>query len=67
VTVGTLADIADRAEAVGVASPAVVVVGDVVRLSHARTGAGTMPAGVLDLGGDVALGVRPSLRVGAVA
>ncbi|MFB9733138.1 uroporphyrinogen-III C-methyltransferase [Ornithinimicrobium kibberense] len=67
VTVGTLADIADRAEAVGVASPAVVVVGDVVRLSHARTGAGTMPAGVLDLGGEVALGVRPSLRVGAVA
>jgi uroporphyrin-III C-methyltransferase/precorrin-2 dehydrogenase/sirohydrochlorin ferrochelatase len=35
VTLGTLADIADRAERVGVASPAVVVVGDVVRLAHA--------------------------------
>ena len=33
VTVGTLADIAGRARAVGVANPAVVVVGDVVRLS----------------------------------
>ena len=31
-TVGTLADIADRAEARGVESPAVVVVGDVVAL-----------------------------------
>ncbi|GGK58198.1 uroporphyrinogen-III C-methyltransferase [Ornithinimicrobium pekingense] len=35
VTLGTLADIADLAERVGVASPAVVVVGDVVRLAHA--------------------------------
>ncbi|WP_122261191.1 uroporphyrinogen-III C-methyltransferase [Ornithinimicrobium cerasi] len=34
VTLGTLADIAERAELVGVASPAVVVVGDVVRLAH---------------------------------
>ena len=34
VTLGTLADIADRAERVGVASPAVVVVGDVVTLAH---------------------------------
>jgi uroporphyrin-III C-methyltransferase/precorrin-2 dehydrogenase/sirohydrochlorin ferrochelatase len=32
-TIGDLRTIADRAEAVGVASPAVVVVGDVVRLS----------------------------------
>jgi uroporphyrin-III C-methyltransferase/precorrin-2 dehydrogenase/sirohydrochlorin ferrochelatase len=39
VTVGTLADIADRAEALGVASPAVVVVGDVVTLAHATVGA----------------------------
>lgn len=44
VTVGTLADIADRAEAVGVASPAVVVVGDVVRLAHAWTAAGLSEA-----------------------
>ncbi len=34
-TTGTLADVADRAEAVGVRSPAVVVVGDVVTLSPA--------------------------------
>jgi uroporphyrin-III C-methyltransferase/precorrin-2 dehydrogenase/sirohydrochlorin ferrochelatase len=33
-TTGTLADIADRAEAAGVANPAVVVVGDVVRLAR---------------------------------
>lgn len=33
VTIGTLADIADRAASVGVGNPAVVVVGDVVRLS----------------------------------
>ncbi len=33
VTVGTLADIADRADAVGAENPAVIVVGDVVRLS----------------------------------
>ena len=33
VTVGTLGDIAERAAAVGVENPAVVVVGDVVRLS----------------------------------
>lgn len=33
VTTGTLADIADRADAVGVRAPAVVVVGDVVTLS----------------------------------
>ncbi len=32
-TLGTLADIADRAEAAAVANPAVVVVGDVVRLA----------------------------------
>ncbi|GAA4875129.1 uroporphyrinogen-III C-methyltransferase [Serinicoccus chungangensis] len=34
VTLGTLADIAGRAEQVGVTSPAVVVVGDVVTLAH---------------------------------
>lgn len=34
VTLGTLSDIADRAEAVGVSSPAVIVVGDVVTLAH---------------------------------
>ncbi|MFX0539812.1 uroporphyrinogen-III C-methyltransferase [Ornithinimicrobium sp. Y1847] len=52
VTLGTLADIADRAEAVGVSSPAVVVVGDVVTLAHgwaaqaAETGGGAAtPAG----------------------
>lgn len=33
ITIGTLGSIADQAEAVGVASPAVVVVGDVVRIS----------------------------------
>ncbi len=33
VTIGTLGSIADQADAVGVANPAVVVVGDVVRLS----------------------------------
>lgn len=33
-TLGTLADIADRAEGVGVRSPAVVVIGDVVTLAH---------------------------------
>jgi len=33
ITIGTLGGIADQAEAVGVASPAVVVVGDVVRIS----------------------------------
>lgn len=33
VTIGTLSTIADQAEAVGVANPAVVVVGDVVRVS----------------------------------
>lgn len=37
VTLGTLADIADRAEQVGVTSPAVVVVGDVVTLAHGWT------------------------------
>ncbi|MEL7975635.1 uroporphyrinogen-III C-methyltransferase [Isoptericola sp. F-RaC21] len=37
-TVGTLADIADRARAVGVQAPAVTVVGDVVRRSPAWTG-----------------------------
>jgi uroporphyrin-III C-methyltransferase / precorrin-2 dehydrogenase / sirohydrochlorin ferrochelatase len=35
VTLGSLGDIADRADRVGVTSPAVVVVGDVVRLAHA--------------------------------
>jgi uroporphyrin-III C-methyltransferase/precorrin-2 dehydrogenase/sirohydrochlorin ferrochelatase len=35
-TLGTLSDIADRAEAVGAANPAVVVVGDVVRLATVR-------------------------------
>ncbi|SDS78998.1 uroporphyrinogen-III C-methyltransferase [Paraoerskovia marina] len=40
VTVGTLATIADRAAAVGVRSPAVTVVGDVVRLAPAWTMAG---------------------------
>jgi uroporphyrin-III C-methyltransferase/precorrin-2 dehydrogenase/sirohydrochlorin ferrochelatase len=34
VTVGTLGDIATRAERTGVRSPAVVIVGDVVRLGH---------------------------------
>ena len=34
VTLGTLDDIALRAEEVGVANPAVIVVGDVVRLAH---------------------------------
>ncbi|WP_416404873.1 uroporphyrinogen-III C-methyltransferase [Arthrobacter sp. LFS091] len=33
VTIGTLGTIADQAEAVGVASPAVIVIGDVVRVS----------------------------------
>ncbi|MGX1159987.1 uroporphyrinogen-III C-methyltransferase [Arthrobacter sp. SLBN-100] len=33
VTIGTLGSIADQAEAVGVASPAVIVIGDVVRVS----------------------------------
>lgn len=58
VTVGTLADVADRAEAVGVASPAVVVVGDVVRLAHAWASAGRPP---------VARTVAPHVPVGAVA
>ncbi len=39
-TVGTLADIADRAEAAGVANPAVVVVGDVVSLASTPALAG---------------------------
>jgi len=48
-TVGTLADIADRARAVGVRAPAVTVVGDVVRRSPAWAGptsphAGARPA-----------------------
>src|SRR5690606_35070687 len=34
VTLGTLADIVERAEAHQVANPAVIVVGDVVRLAH---------------------------------
>ncbi len=38
VTVGTLATIAERAEAVGVRPPAVTVIGDVVTLSPAWTG-----------------------------
>ena len=33
VTIGTLATIADQAEAAGVANPAVIVIGDVVRVS----------------------------------
>ena len=33
VTIGTLSTIADQAEAVGVANPAVIVIGDVVRIS----------------------------------
>jgi len=33
VTIGTLGTIADQAEAVGVANPAVIVIGDVVRVS----------------------------------
>lgn len=37
-TTGTLADIADRADAVGVTPPAVVVVGDVVSLAAGVTG-----------------------------
>ncbi|SKC49912.1 uroporphyrinogen-III C-methyltransferase [Krasilnikoviella flava] len=44
-TVGTLADIADRARAVGVQAPAVTVVGDVVRRSPAWVGLpGAAPA-----------------------
>ena len=42
-TLGTLTDIADRAERAGVRSPAVVVVGDVVTLAH--DWAGEQPAG----------------------
>ncbi len=42
VTIGTLGSIADQAEATGVANPAVIVIGDVVRVSpfapsHFRT------------------------------
>ena len=33
VTIGTLGSIADQAEAAGVANPAVIVIGDVVRVS----------------------------------
>jgi uroporphyrin-III C-methyltransferase/precorrin-2 dehydrogenase/sirohydrochlorin ferrochelatase len=33
VTIGTLGSIADQAEATGVANPAVIVIGDVVRVS----------------------------------
>ena len=47
VTLGTLADIVDRAQEVGVASPAVIVVGDVVTLAHGwaeHVGAGTVAA-----------------------
>jgi uroporphyrin-III C-methyltransferase/precorrin-2 dehydrogenase/sirohydrochlorin ferrochelatase len=33
VTIGTLGTIADQAEAAGVANPAVIVIGDVVRVS----------------------------------
>nr|WP_238335888.1 uroporphyrinogen-III C-methyltransferase [Serinicoccus kebangsaanensis] len=47
VTLGTLADIADRAERVGVASPAVVVVGDVVTLAHGWAGAARGSAGAV--------------------
>ncbi len=43
-TVGTLADIADLAEAAKVENPAVVVVGDVVRVSPAWAAGGTAPA-----------------------
>jgi uroporphyrin-III C-methyltransferase/precorrin-2 dehydrogenase/sirohydrochlorin ferrochelatase len=60
VTVGTLADIADRAEAVGVASPAVVVVGDVVTLAHATVGA-------LPLIGDPPRPAAHAIPAGAVA
>ncbi|WP_130011717.1 uroporphyrinogen-III C-methyltransferase [Serinicoccus sediminis] len=52
VTLGTLADIGDRAEQVGVSSPAVVVVGDVVTLAHGWAeqveGAGRPGSGVGD-------------------
>ncbi|MFD6178410.1 MULTISPECIES: uroporphyrinogen-III C-methyltransferase [unclassified Isoptericola] len=44
-TVGTLADIADRARAVGVQAPAVTVVGDVVRRSPAWAGPTSAHAG----------------------
>ncbi|GAA5167004.1 uroporphyrinogen-III C-methyltransferase [Ornithinimicrobium tianjinense] len=54
VTLGTLGDIADRAEAVGVASPAVVVVGDVVRLAHAWRAADGLAAQLAMSGGAVA-------------
>ncbi|MFK5634382.1 uroporphyrinogen-III C-methyltransferase [Ornithinimicrobium sp. LYQ103] len=60
VTVGTLADIADRAEEVGVASPAVVVVGDVVTLAH--TAAGRAP-----LATDRTPPVAHAIPAGAVA
>ncbi|WP_083518632.1 uroporphyrinogen-III C-methyltransferase [Serinicoccus chungangensis] len=46
VTLGTLADIADRADQRGVTSPAVVVVGDVVTLAHGwadQVGGGSGP------------------------
>ena len=45
-TVGTLADIADRAEAAQVENPAVVVVGDVVRVAPAWAAAAVVPAAV---------------------
>jgi uroporphyrin-III C-methyltransferase/precorrin-2 dehydrogenase/sirohydrochlorin ferrochelatase len=44
VTIGTLGTIADQAEVVGVANPAVVVVGDVVRVSPLATAALNNPA-----------------------
>lgn len=62
VTVGTLADIADRAQELGVRSPAVVVVGDVVRLAHAWPGSGSA-----SVGGVSAASGSASASTGAVA
>lgn len=66
VTLGTLADIADRAERVGVRSPAVVVVGDVVRLAHDWVASvpGASPEAVADRHSGAA---RAPLHTGAVA
>lgn len=51
ITIGTLQSIADQAEAIGVASPAVVVVGEVVRISpFAPVDFGSVVLGSADLG-----------------
>ena len=56
VTVGTLADIVDRADRAQIANPAVIVVGEVVRLAHdwaayEQTGAPQRAAATVDLAG----------------